>query len=153
MSHSCHCKRVGELSLHLYHLIHRPCFVVHVWFLLTPERLTPHGVPLEDRRQPSPMFRPPGGRHCSRYVGESRTPLPSTPRSHLAASALSLRLVIVQRLCVGAFATDQRSHLLEKARAWRASSRVGPCRMLPPQRVGVRLSLLINQSINQSIFI
>ena len=103
-----------------------------------------HGVPLEDQRQRSPMvlFRPPRGRHCSRYVGESRSPLPSTPRAHLAASALSLRLVIVQGLCVGAVATDQRAHLLEDARAWRASPRVGPCRVLPPQRVGVRLSLL-----------
>ena len=40
-------------------------------------------------------------------------------------------LVIVQGLCGGAVATDQRAHLLEDARAWRASPRVGPCRVLP----------------------
>ena len=103
-----------------------------------------HGVPLEDQRQRSPMvlFCPPRGRHCSRYVGESRSPLPSTPRAHLAASAFSLCLVIVQGFCVAAVATDQRAHLLEDTRAWRASPRVGPCRVLPPQRVGVRLSFL-----------
>ena len=63
-----------------------------------------HGVPLEDQRQRSPMvlFCPPRGRHCSRYVGESRSPLPSTPRAHLAASAFSLCLVIAQGLCVAA---------------------------------------------------
>ena len=88
------------------------------------------------------LFCPPRGRHCSRYVGESRLPLPSTPRAHLAASAFSLCLVIVQGFCVAAVVTDQRAHLLEDARAWRASPRVGPCRVLPPQKVGVRLSLL-----------
>ena len=46
------------------------------------------------------------------------------------------------RVCVAAVATDQCAHLLEDARAWRASPHVGPCRVLPPQRVGVRLSLL-----------
>ena len=118
--------------------------VVHVWFLFLRHRKTPHGVPLENQRQRSPMLLlcSPRGRHCSRYVGESCSPLPSTPRAHLAASALSLPLVIVQGLCAGAVATDQRAHLLEDARAWRASPRVGPCRVLPPERVGVRLSLL-----------
>ena len=39
------------------------------------------------------------------------------PRAHLVASAFSLSLVIVQGLCVGAVATDQRAHLLEDTRA------------------------------------
>ena len=93
------------------------------------------------------LFRPPRRQHCSRYVGESCSPLPSTPRAHLAASALSLYLVIVQDLCAGAVATDQRAHLLEDARAWRASPRVGLGRVLPPQRVGVRLPLLWGRQI------
>ena len=99
---------------------------------------------LENRKQRGEMllFCAPRREHCPRYVGTCGSPLPSTPRAHLAASPLSLYLVIVQGLCAGAVATDQRAHLLEDARAWRASPRVGPCRVLPPQRVGVRLSLL-----------
>ena len=92
------------------------------------------------------LFCSPRSRHCSRYVGESCSPLPSTPRAHLAVSALPLCLVIVQGLCAGAVATDQRAFVFEDARAWRASPRVGPCRVLPSQRVGVRLSLLRGRS-------
>ena len=67
--------------------------VVHVWFLflfLRHRKANPHGVPLENQRQRSSMllFCPPRSRHCSRYVGESCSPLPSTPRAHLAARAL-----------------------------------------------------------------
>ena len=93
------------------------------------------------------LFHPPRHQHCPRYVGTSRSPLPSTPRAHLAASALSLYLVIVQDLCAGAVATDQRAHFLGQARAWRASPRVGLGRVLPPQRVGVRLPLLWGRQI------
>ena len=93
------------------------------------------------------LFCSPRGGHCPRYVGTSRLPLPSTPRAHLAASPLSLYLVIVQGLCAGAVATDQRANLLEDARAWRASPRVGLGRVLPPQRVGVRLPLLWGRQI------
>ena len=49
-------------------------------------------------------------------------------------------LLIVFGYCAGSLcccsATDKCAHL-EDARAWRASPRVGPCRVLPPQRVGV----------------
>ena len=45
-------------------------------------------------------------------------------------------------LCAGTVATDQCAHLLDQARAWRASPRAGLGRVLPPQRVGVRLPLL-----------
>ena len=93
------------------------------------------------------LFCPPRSEHRQRCVGESCSPLPSTPRAHLAASPLSLYLVIVQDLCAGAVATDQRAHLLEDARAWRASPRVGLGRVLPPQRVGVRLPLLWGRQI------
>ena len=93
------------------------------------------------------LFCSPRGGHRQRYVGTSRSPLPSTPRAHLAARPLSLYLVIVQGLCAGAVATDQRAHLLEDARAWRASPGVGLGRVLPPQRVGVRLSLLWGRQI------
>ena len=93
------------------------------------------------------LFCSPRGGHCPRYVGTSRLPLPSTPRAHLAASPLSFYLVIVQGLCAGAVATDQRAHLLEDATAWRASPRVGLGRVLPPQRVGVRLPLLWGRQI------
>ena len=68
-------------------------------------------------------------------------------RHNLAASPLPLYLVIVQSLCAGAVATDQRAYLLDQARAWRASPRVGLGRVLPPQRVGVRLPLLWGRQI------
>ena len=88
------------------------------------------------------LFRSPRGGHCPRYVGTRCSPLPSMACAHLAASPLPLYLVIVQDLCAGAVATDQRPHLLDQARAWRTLPRVGLGRVLPPQRVGVRLPLL-----------
>ena len=88
------------------------------------------------------LFHPSGGRHCQRYVGQNRSPLRWTACSHLAASALSLYLVIVLSLCVGAFGADQRPLVFEKARVWRSSPRVTTCRVLPQRRVGVRLPLL-----------
>ena len=88
------------------------------------------------------LFRSPRGGHCPRYVGTRCSPLPSTPRAHLAASPLPLYLVIVRGLCAGAVATDQRPHLLGQARVWRTSPHSDACRVLPPQRVGVRLPLL-----------
>ena len=48
----------------------------------------------------------------------------------------------MQSVCAGTVATDQCAHLLDQARAWRASPRAGLGRVLPPQRVGVRLPLL-----------
>ena len=90
------------------------------------------------------LFCPPRSRHCSRYVGESSSPLPSTPRAHLAASPLSLPFVISFGLCHGerAFGTDQRVFVFEEARAWRTSPHHDACRVFPERRVGVRLSLL-----------
>ena len=90
------------------------------------------------------LFCPPRSRHCSRYVGESCSPLPSTPRAHLAASALSLPLVIGLGVCHGgcAFGSDQSAFVFGEARAWRNSPRHDACRVLPERRVGVRLSLL-----------
>ena len=90
------------------------------------------------------LFCPPRSRHCSRYFGESCSPLPSTPRAHLAASTLSLPLVISLGLCHGgrAFGTDQRAFVFEEARVWRTSPHHDACRVLPERRVGVRLSLL-----------
>ena len=90
------------------------------------------------------LFCPPRSEHCSRYVGESCSPLPSTPRAHLAASPLSLPLVISLGLCHGGrtFGTDQRAFVFEEARAWRTSPHHDACRVFPERRVGVRLSLL-----------
>ena len=90
------------------------------------------------------LFCPPRSRHCSRYVGESCSPLPSTPRAHLATSPLSLPSVICLGLCHGgrAFGTDQRAFVFEEARAWRTSPHHDACRVFPERRVGVRLSLL-----------
>ena len=90
------------------------------------------------------LFCAPRSQHCSRYVGTSCSPLPFTPRAHLAASPLSLPLVISLGLCHGgcAFGTDQRAFVFGQARAWRTSSHHDACRVLPERRVGVRLSLL-----------
>ena len=90
------------------------------------------------------LFCAPRSQHCSRYVGTSCSPLPFTPRAHLAASPLSLPLVISLGLCHGgcAFGTDQRAFVFEEARAWRTSPHHDACRVLPERRVGVRLSLL-----------
>ena len=88
------------------------------------------------------LFCAPRSQHCQRYVGTSCSPLSSTPRAHLAASPLPLYLVVMQSLCAGTVATDQRAFVFDQARAWRASPRAGLGRVLPPQRVGVRLPLL-----------
>ena len=88
------------------------------------------------------LFRAPRRGRGPRYVRTRGAPLPSTSRTHLAASALSLHLVIMQSVCPGAVATDQRAFVFDPARTWRASPRVGLSRVLPPQRVGVRLPLL-----------
>ena len=93
------------------------------------------------------LFRSPRSGHCPRYVGTRCSPLPSTPRAHLAASPLSLYLVIMQSVYAGAVATDQRAFVFVQARAWRTSPRVGLGRVLPPQRVGVRLPLLWGRQI------
>ena len=93
------------------------------------------------------LFCPPRGQHSERYVGDSGSPLPSTPCSHQAAIPLPLRVVIVQGLYAGTVDAGQRPHFLDQARAWRSSPRVGPCRVLQPQRVGVQLSLLWGRQI------
>ena len=93
------------------------------------------------------LFCAPWGQHRKRYVGESDSPLPSTSCSHQAASPLPLRVVVVQGLYAGAVDAGQRHRVLGQARAWRSSPRVGPCRLLQPQRVGVRLSLLWGRQI------
>ena len=149
MPGSCHCKPVGEWPRPFVPSDSSAWFVVHVWFLLNKTPANSHGVPLEDQRQRGQMFLfcSPRGQHCKRYVGKSGSPLPSTPCSHLAASPLSLRVVIVQGLYAGTVYASQRSHFLDQARAWRSSPRVGLCRVLQPQRVGVRLSLLWGRQI------
>ena len=48
----------------------------------------------------------------------------------------------MQSVYAGAVATGQRAFVFDQARAWRTSPRVGLGRVLPPQRVGVRLPLL-----------
>ena len=53
----------------------------------------------------------------------------------------------MQSVCAGAVATDQRAFVFDQARAWRSSPRVGLGRVLPPQRVGVRLPLLWGRQI------
>ena len=88
------------------------------------------------------MFCAPRREHRPRYVGTCDSPLLSTARAHLAASPLSLYLVIMPSVCAGTVATDQRAFVFDPARAWRTSPRVGLGRVLPPQRVGVRLPLL-----------
>ena len=88
------------------------------------------------------LFRAPRRGRCPRYVRTRGAPLPSTSRTHLAASPVLLHLVIMQSVCTGAVATDQRAFVFDPARTWRASPRVGLGRVLPPQRVGVRLPLL-----------
>ena len=93
------------------------------------------------------LFRSPRREHCPRYVGTRCSPLPSTPRAHLAASPLPLYLVIMQSLCAGTVEVDQCAHLLDQARTWRASPHIGLGRVLPPQRVGVRLPLLWGRQI------
>ena len=94
------------------------------------------------------LFRPQRSERRPRYVGTSSSPLPSTPRAHLAAIPLSLHLVIMQSVCAGAVATDQRAFVFDQARVWRTSPRVGLGRVLPPQRVGVRLPLLWGRQID-----
>ena len=93
------------------------------------------------------LFCSPRRGHRPRYVGTRYSPLPSTSRAHLAASPLPLYLVIVQSVCAGAVATNQRAFVFDQARAWRTSPRVGLGRVLPPQRVGVRLPLLWGRQI------
>ena len=93
------------------------------------------------------LFCAPRRQHRPRYVGTSCLPLPSTPRAHLAASPLPLYLDVVQSLCAGTVATDQRAFVFDQARAWRASPHTGLGRVLPPQRVGVRLPLLWGRQI------
>ena len=90
------------------------------------------------------LFCAPRSQHCSRYVGTSCSPLPFTPRAHLAASPLSLPLVISLGLCHGgrAFGTDQRAFVFDQARTWRTSPHHDACRVLPERRVGLRLPLL-----------
>ena len=90
------------------------------------------------------LFRSPRSGHRQRYVGTSCSPLPSTPRAHLAASPLSLPLVNSLGLCHGgrAFGTDQRAFVFEEARTWRTSPHHDACQVFPERRVGVRLSLL-----------
>ena len=88
------------------------------------------------------LFCAPRHEHRPRYVGTRDSPLLSTARAHLAAIPLPLYLVVMSSLCAGTVATDQCAHLLDQARAWRASPRAGLGRVLPPQRVGVRLPLL-----------
>ena len=62
-------------------------------------------------------------------------------------SPVPLYLVIMQSLCAAAVATDQRAFVFDQARAWRTSPRAGLGRVLPPQRVGVRLPLLWGRQI------
>ena len=93
------------------------------------------------------LFRAPRSGRCPRYVRTRGSPLPSTSRTHLAASSLSLHLVIMQSVYAGAVATDQRAFVFDQARAWRTSPRVGLGRVLSPQRVGVRLPLLWGRQI------
>ena len=88
------------------------------------------------------LFRAPRSGRCPRYVRTRGSPLPSTPRTHLATSPVLLHLVIMQSVYAGAVATDQRAHLFVQARTWRASPHIGLGRVLQPQRVGVRLPLL-----------
>ena len=90
------------------------------------------------------LFRSPRSQHCSSYVGTSCSPLPFTPRAHLAASPLSLPLVNRFGLCHGgrAFGTDQRAFVFDQARTWRTSPHHDACLVFPERRVGVRLSLL-----------
>ena len=88
------------------------------------------------------LFRAPRSGRDPRYVRTRGAPLPSTSRAHLATSPVSLYLVIMQSVYASAVATDQRAHLLVQARTWRASPRVRLGRVLPSQRVGVRLPLL-----------
>ena len=88
------------------------------------------------------LFRAPRRGRGPRYVRTRGSPLPSTSRTHLAASPVPLHLVIMQSVYAGAVATDQRAFVFDPARTWRPSPRVGLGRVLPPQRVGVRLPLL-----------
>ena len=88
------------------------------------------------------LFCAPRHQHRPRYVRTRGSPLPSTSRAHLAASPVPLHLVIMQSVCTGAVATDQRAFVFDQARTWRASPRVRLGRVLQPQRVGVRLPLL-----------
>ena len=88
------------------------------------------------------LFRAPRSGRCPRYVRTRGASLPSTSRTHLAASPVLLCLVIMSSVYAGAVATDQRAFVFDPARTWRASPRVRLGRVLPPQRVGVRLSLL-----------
>ena len=53
----------------------------------------------------------------------------------------------MQSVYAGAVATDQRAFVFDPARTWRPSPRVGLGRVLPPQRVGVRLPLLWGRQI------
>ena len=110
--------------------------------VLTPANS--HGVLLEDCWQRGKLFLfcAPRRERRPRYVGTRYSPLPFTARAHLAASPLSLCLVIMQSLCAGTVATDQRAFVFDQARAWRASPRAGLGRVLQPQRVGLRLPLL-----------
>ena len=93
------------------------------------------------------LFRAPRREHCPRYVRTRGSPLPSTPRTHLAASPVPLYLVIMQSVCPGAVATGQRAFVFDPARTWRATPRVRLGRVLQPQRVGVRLPLLWGRQI------
>ena len=93
------------------------------------------------------LFCSPRRGHCPRYVGTRCSPLPFTSCAHLAASPVLLYLVIMQSVCASAVATDQRAFVFDQARAWRTSPRVGLGRVLPPQRVGVRLPLLWGRQI------
>ena len=112
--------------------------------VLTPANS--HGVVLEDCWQRSKLFLlcAPRRERRPRYVGTRYSPLPFTSRAHLAASPLSLPMVNRLGLCHGgrAFGTDQRAFVFDQARTWRTSPHHDACRVLPPQRVGVRLPLL-----------
>ena len=116
--------------------------VVHVWFLFSPPTRLTMASHLKIKDNEARCY-------CSVHQGADisrgtleRVVHPYPLRhAHTWLRVPSHCLVIVQGLCVATVATDQRAHL-EDARAWRASPRVGPCRVLPPQRVGVQLSLL-----------
>ena len=95
------------------------------------------------------LFCSPRGGYRQRYVGTSCSPLPFTPRTHLAASPLSLPLVSSFGLCHGgrAFGTDQRAFVFDQARASRTSPHHDARRVFPERRVGVRLPLLWGRQI------
>ena len=93
------------------------------------------------------LFRAPRSGRGPRYVRTRGASLPFTTRAHLAASPVLLYLVIMPSVYAGAVATDQRAFVFDPARTWRASPRVGLGRVLPPQRVGVRLPLLWGRQI------